>query len=162
MIVNLQAGMMQAPEFEAATAQNPEVQSLMGNFLAGRQARTLETATAKLPGLIEDSARAFARRFTVRELRDIRQFFETRSGQTYLREATTIMADPDIAAWQRNVMVQSMQNIQADIQIVAASLPSAADNSTSPQAPADRTNVTGTNLDAMRGGTTDDETETGE
>lgn len=158
MIANLQAGLMQSPQLQSTISNNSEAQALLMQFLAGQRSRALDLATSNMPGLMEASARAYARQFTVRELRDIQEFFETRAGQTYLREASTIMADPDIAAWQRGVMAQSMQTIQSDITEFAASLAGLeGGNSAAPDRP-----VTNSNLDAMRGGTETPEPETEE
>lgn len=158
MIANLQAGMMQSPQLQSTITSNSEARALLMQFLAGQRSRALDLATSNMPGLMEASARAYARRFTVRELRNIREFFESRTGQTYLREASTIMTDPDIAAWQRGVMAQSMQTIQSDIAEFATSLASreGGDSAASSQP------VTNSNLDVMRGGAETPEPETEE
>ena len=76
MIANLQAGLMQSPQLQSTITSNSEAQALLMQFLAGQRSRALDLATSNMPGLMEASARAYARRFTVRELRDIREFFE--------------------------------------------------------------------------------------
>ena len=60
-------------------------------------------------------ARAYARRFDVRQLRDIRAFLETPSGRAYTQASFTIMNDPDIAAWQRQMMARSIEQVQTDV-----------------------------------------------
>ena len=59
-------------------------------------------------------------------------------------------ADPDIAAWQRQTMAQSMQQMQADIPELMAQI-SALQNGEA-TAPAANRSVTNSNLEAMRGG----------
>ena len=158
MITNLEAGMMQSPELESTFAETPGAQALFMEFMATQRTRSLELAAANLPGMMEAMARAYARRFTVREMRQIGEFFETETGQTYMREANTIMADPDIAAWQRQAMAQSMQHLQTDIPEFMARLSALQGGETA----APSRGVTSSNLDAMRGETQASEAETDE
>ncbi|RED17706.1 DUF2059 domain-containing protein [Parasphingopyxis lamellibrachiae] len=158
MIANLEAGMMQAPELEAALSDNPDVRTLFMEFMVVQRARALESATADLPSMIEAMSCAYARRFTRREMREIGEFFETEAGRAYLQQSNSIMADPDIAAWQRGTMARSMQHLQTDIRDFMTRL-AALQGSDGASAPRD---VTTSNLDAMRGGTQASETETEE
>lgn len=158
MIANLEAGMMQAPELEAALSDNPNVRALFLDFMAIQRTRALESASADLPSMIEAMSRAYARRFTRREMREIGEFFGTTAGRAYLRQSNSIMADPDIAAWQRGTMARSMQHLQTDIQDFMTRL-AALQDSGGARPPRD---VTTNNLDAMRGETQASEPETEE
>lgn len=158
MIANLEAGMMQTPDLEAALADNPDVRALFMEFMAAQRARALESAAANLPSMVEAMSRAYARRFTRREMREIGEFFETEAGRAYLQQSNSIMADPDIAAWQRGTMAQSMQNLQTDLQGFMTRL-AALQGGDSASPPRD---VTTSNLDAMRGETQASEPETEE
>lgn len=158
MIANLEAGMMQAPELQAALSDNPDVRALFLDFVAVQRSRALESASANLPSMIEAMSRAYARRFTRREMREIGEFFETTAGRAYLQQSNSIMADPDIAAWQRETMARSMQHLQTDIQDFMTRL-SALQGSESAAPPS---SVTNSNLDAMRGETEASEPETEE
>lgn len=150
LMANIQAGLLQSPTLETAFANTPGAETLFLEFMATQRAREMELATTSLPGMMEAMARAYARRFTRREMRNIGDFFESDAGQAYLLQSNTIMADPDIAAWQRQTMAQSMQQMQADIPELMARI-SALQNGEAP-APATNQSVTNSNLEAMRGG----------
>jgi hypothetical protein len=65
--------------------------------------------------MVPAMAAAYARRFDVAQLREIRRFFETPVGRAYVRGSATIMSDPDVAAWQRGLMASSMSGVQEDV-----------------------------------------------
>ncbi len=150
MMANLEAGILQSLESEANFANTPGAQSLFLEFMAAQRAREVELATANLPGMMEAMARAYARRFSRRDMRDIGEFFGSDAGRAYLSQSNTIMADPDVAAWQRQTMAQSMQQLQTDLPNFMARLSQLQGGETS--APAANRSVTNSNLDAMRGG----------
>lgn len=158
-MTNVEQGLMQSPRFMEAMRDDPEGQQRFLAFLERQRAETGELMVATLPGLVEAMTRAYARRFTVRQLRDMIDFFDSNTGRAYLAEAPAIMADPDIAAWQRNTMAQAMTMMEDDIEALMA------DVGVEPGATAARPSrpVTSSNLDAMRGGgeaAESDETET--
>ncbi len=157
MMENIEQGMMQAPQFRNAF-QNPEAQALFAQFMTRQRARTVETMQASLPGLFDAMARAYARRFTERQMEEIGEFYRSRTGQAYLREANTIMADPDVAAWQRDAMMHSMGAVQADMEAFAAEIAAleGGEGASAPQAQQPATNRL---LDAMRGGSVVEKTE---
>lgn len=158
MMDNLEDGMLQSPELDAALTDNPDVRALFVEFMAVQRERSLESARANLPSMMEAMSRAYARRFTRREMREIGTFFETPAGQAYLQQSNSIMSDPDIATWQRRTMTESMQHLQADIQDFTTRLSALQGGETAaPPRP-----VTNSNLDAMRGGTEAAEPETEE
>ena len=158
MVANLEAGMMQSPELDAALTDNADIRALFMEFMATQRVRALESATANLPSMMEAMSRAYARRFTRREMREIGSFFETEAGQSYLEQSNSIMSDPDVAAWQRQTMAQSMQHFQTDIQEFATRLAALQGSETT----APPSSTTTSNLDAMRGGTEASEPETEE
>lgn len=150
MMANLEAGILQSLEADGNFVDTPGAQSLFLEFMAGQRARELELATASLPGMMEAMARAYARRFSRRDMRDIGEFFGSDAGRAYLSQSNTIMADPDVAAWQRQTMAQSMQQLQADLPNFMAQLSELQGGAAT--APAANRSVTNSNLDAMRGG----------
>ncbi|QLC22081.1 DUF2059 domain-containing protein [Parasphingopyxis sp. CP4] len=163
MMANLEAGVLQSPELQSAFTDTPGAEALFREFLVSQRSSELALARNSLPTMMEAMARAYARRFTRREMRDIGDFFESGPGQTYLAQSTTIMADPDIAAWQRQVMAQSMQHLQTELPALMTRLSELQNGA--PTAPAANRSVTNSNLDAMRGGgnqTTDAEPDTEE
>ena len=115
MLGNLQQGMAQSPMFSSAMAQDPQMQTQFAAFMDRQQSRTLTLMRDGLPGMFDAMARAYARRFNVAQCRDIKAFFATPSGRLYMQQSLTIMADPDVAAWQRSMMESSMRHMQADV-----------------------------------------------
>lgn len=115
MLANLQKGMTQNPAFAKAMGDDPRLKTLFDAFLARQTERTTMLMQTALPGMVEAMGRAYARRFDVAQMREIRAFFETPTGRLYMQQAFTIMNDPDVAAWQRAMMSDAMGHVQADI-----------------------------------------------
>lgn len=150
-MANVEQGLMQSPQFALAMREDPDAQRMFVAFMQRNRVTTRELMAASLPSLIEAMSNAYARRFTVRQLRDMQEFFESDTGQAYLAETPAIMADPDIGAWQRNLMVQSMAMMEEEVRALIAQVEGGGQSTT------DRS-VTDSNLDAMRGGDTQTET----
>ena len=115
MLANLRQGMTQNPDFAKAMNADPRVKALFDTFMARQQARTMTMMRDALPGMSDAMARAYARRFDVAQMRDIKAFFGTPTGRLYMQQSYTIMADPDVGAWQRTMMANSMTGVQADV-----------------------------------------------
>lgn len=165
MIANLEAGMMQTPDLEAALADNPDVRALFMEFMAAQRARALESAAANLPSMVEAMSRAYARRFTRREMREIGEFVQTDTGRAFAQSSFTATVSPQVMGAAQSFLPQLMQampNIVARIETATAHLPPppGRENRESSAAP-DRP-VTTSNLDAMRGETQASEPETEE
>jgi hypothetical protein len=114
MLANIQQGMTENPQFAAAVGSDPRVKALFDEFMRKQTARTTATLRTSLPGMADAMTNAYARRFDVAQLGELRRFFETPTGGAYIRESMTIMADPDIGRWQRDMMSRSMSDIQGD------------------------------------------------
>jgi len=115
MLANMRRGLSGNPDFAAAMNRNPQIKALFDQFMAKQEARTTEMMQQALPGMIPAMARAYARRFDVEQLRELRTFFETPTGRAYMQASYTIMADPDVAAWQTQIMQQAMSHTQEDV-----------------------------------------------
>ena len=115
MLDNLRRGLSDNPQFTDAIGSDPKVRALFDEFMAKQMARTTATLRTSLPGMVDAMARAYARRFDVAQLAEVRRFFETPTGRAYMQASTTIMADPDIARWQREMMARSIGDIQGDV-----------------------------------------------
>jgi hypothetical protein len=115
MMANLRQSMMQSPGFGEMLGKDPKVSSAFDRFVKGQEDRSVATVKAGMPGMIEAMSRAYARRFDTRQIADIRAFFETPSGRAYISASYSIMSDPDIQAWQRDLMSRSMAHMQEDI-----------------------------------------------
>ena len=71
-------------------------------------------------------ATAYARRFTIDQLGDLRRFFDTPTGRVYAAESMTLMANPDMMkAMQTFVpkMMQGMPAIMAKVEAATKHLP---------------------------------------
>jgi hypothetical protein len=115
MLANLRQGMTQNPDFAKAMNGDPRVKALFDTFMARQQTRTTTMMRDALPGMSDAMARAYARRFDVAQMREIKAFFQTPTGRLYMQQSYTIMADPDVGAWQRTMMANSMTGVQADV-----------------------------------------------
>lgn len=146
---NMEQALLASPQFAGIIESNPQARQIVIDFLTIERQQSRELLLANLPGLVEATARAYARRFSEREMEDIAEFFETRSGQAYLDGASTVMADPDIAAWQRQMMTESMTRAQTDIAELMRQLAALEGTGSTPQQPRGSVN---SYLDAMRGG----------
>ena len=65
---------------------------------------------------------AYARRFTVSQLNEIKAFFLTPTGQIYGEQSQTLMTDPDVVAWQKDLAARSVADAQRDAPALAAKL----------------------------------------
>jgi hypothetical protein len=53
---------------------------------------------------------------------EMRTFFETPTGQVYIGQAATIVNDPDVAKWQRDLMTKEMGKMPAEIEAMMAEI----------------------------------------
>jgi hypothetical protein len=112
MLANAREAMANAPMFADMARDNPKLATAMNGFMDEEFERSLATTKAAMPALFDAMARAYARRFTLDQMRDIGDFFKTPSGRAYVETAPTIMADPDVMAAQRAMMTQTMSGMQ--------------------------------------------------
>jgi hypothetical protein len=115
MLANLRRGISQNPQFVAALDSDPRLRALFDGFMAKQEQRTTAMMQDSLPGMLPAMANAYARRFDLAQLKEIRAFFETPTGRAYMQGSVTIMSDPDVAAWQRQLMSQAMAHVQEDV-----------------------------------------------
>ena len=115
MLANMQRSFMNDPNFAKLFADDPRARELFQTFLKHQTDRSLETMRPLMPGMWEAMAHAYARRFDVAQMREIKTFFETPTGRIYMQQSLSMMGDPDIAAWQADVMRQSMAHVQEDV-----------------------------------------------
>ncbi|WP_176473050.1 DUF2059 domain-containing protein [Sphingomonas lenta] len=119
LMANIERGMAADPQFAAAIGSDPRVKALFDEFTRKQMARTTELIRTSLPGMIDAIAKAYARRFDVAQLGELRRFFETPTGRAYVRDSMTIMADPDVAQWQQDLMTRSMTDARVDVEEIA-------------------------------------------
>lgn len=115
MLANIQRSIAQDPNFTKLFDQDSRARGLFETFMQRQTDRSLATMQPLMPGMWEAMARAYARRFSIAQMGEIRAFFETPTGRLYMQQSLTMMGDPDIAAWQADAMRQSMHHVQDDV-----------------------------------------------
>lgn len=78
------------------------------------------------PGVRDALSHAYARRFTVEQLGDLRRFFATPTGQAYAADAMTLMTSPEMMAEMQRFapeMMRAMPAIMAKIDAATKDLP---------------------------------------
>jgi len=86
------AAMMQGPIFE-----EPGIRAIMEEFLAELPETMRPAIVGYLPQMINSTAIAYTREFTLEELRDISAFAATPSGKRYLAKVQSLLNDPAVA-----------------------------------------------------------------
>jgi hypothetical protein len=77
--------------------QDPGVKQIVDEFIADAKAKQRVVFAKHLPDQIDAMASAYARRFSLAELKDISAFAHSPSGRHYLSESMAIVGDPDVA-----------------------------------------------------------------
>ncbi len=108
--------LMQQPDIARMIEKEPRARTVFERFIAQQQNKTAATMNANLPGMVDAITKAYARRFTEAQLKEMQTFFETPTGRVYVAQSMTIMSDPDIAAWQAKVQGISLATLGADMQ----------------------------------------------
>lgn len=115
MYANVRQSMLGNERFAALFQNNAEAMKALEAFMVRQESRSIGTLRQTLPEMVEAMKRAYARRFTVAQIDEMTAFFRTPTGQVYIRQAATIMTDPDMQAWQRQIMNASLRDIQNDV-----------------------------------------------
>ena len=87
------ASAMTGPVFE-----EPGIRAIMDGFLASLPEVMRPMINKHLPSMIKSTAIAYTREFTLAELKDIRAFATTTSGQRYFSQTQKLLSDPAVAA----------------------------------------------------------------
>ena len=106
---------MSSPFIQQGGGKDPEVQAAIKDFMARRQTATSALVRSDLPAMVTVMERAYARRFTVAQMADIKAFFLTPTGQVYAEQSQTVMTDPDVVAWQQGLVKRAMADAQRDV-----------------------------------------------
>jgi hypothetical protein len=112
---NVSEAMLSAPEMKALFDKDPAFKAKFESFIAGEHKRSTDLLRANMPALADAMAKAYARRFTEPQLKEIGAFFATPTGREYVAQSMTLMSDPDVQAAQRTMMVQAMSGMQSRI-----------------------------------------------
>jgi hypothetical protein len=122
MMENMRGAVLSGPKFEAAKAENPKLVATIEAFMKDEFEHSIVTMKASMPAMFDAMARAYARRFTLDQLKAIDAFFQTPAGQAYVTLAPTVMVDPDFLAVQRSMMTDAMTGMQQRLAALSAKI----------------------------------------
>ena len=122
---NMEAGIMQLPDFPQGVAQQPKARPIFQAFIERQHQETLGDLKQNMPGLLDAMAQAYARRFDAAQLTGMLAFFTSPTGQAYVQESADIMSDPAIATWQTKVADDAMKRVPAETTKLKADLTAA-------------------------------------
>ncbi len=115
MTQSMLGSVQQQPDVARMMTAEPRSRPIFERFIRQQQAKTAALMQANIPGMVDAMAHAYARRFTVAQLAEMRAFFTTPTGQAYVAQSMTIMSDPDVAAWQAKVTGASFATMGTDV-----------------------------------------------
>ena len=116
MMQNIVQGITQQPDLQEVFKQDPGVEAIFSSFVDRQIGRATVSLETEMPRLVAAMALAYARRFTQQEMAEMKVFFLSETGKSYLKNSQTIMSDPDVASWQRNMMAKSMGDMPGEIE----------------------------------------------
>ncbi|WP_294392497.1 DUF2059 domain-containing protein [uncultured Sphingomonas sp.] len=109
---NVQQALQQNPDFAKASAGDPRVRQILSTFMDTQARTAADQVVASMPQLMAAMANAYARRFTVTQLNEVTAFYQTPTGQAFITQMATLMADPDVQTAQREMMTASLSNMK--------------------------------------------------
>jgi hypothetical protein len=111
MSQNMVGALRQNAQLRTSLEKLPGAQAVFDRFLQRQMEIGTQDLVANLPTMLDAMAKAYARRFTLVQLKEMGVFFATPTGQAYLMQAPTIMSDPDVGVWMNQLMTRSMQRL---------------------------------------------------
>lgn len=122
MMGNITQMMTSSPEMTSAFGGDERAVAIFDKFLKRQQDDSIKMLKDNFPGMMDAMTNAYARRFTATQLGEMRVFFETPTGQIYVDQAATIMNDPDVQTWQRDLMAKGFSRIPKDMEAMMAEI----------------------------------------
>lgn len=113
MMQGMTNAMLESPELRAAFEREPRARPILEKSLARQQAETTALIKSEMPGMVTAMTRAYARRFSLAELDDMKRFFASPSGQAYVVKSPTVMSDPDVMRWSQTMIARAMDKAPA-------------------------------------------------
>jgi hypothetical protein len=113
MMQGMTSAMMDSPELRAAFEREPRARPVFEKALAQQQAETMTLIKSEMPGMVTAMTRAYARRFSLAELGDMKRFFGSPSGQAYVLKSPTVMSDPDVMRWSQAMIGRALDKAPA-------------------------------------------------
>lgn len=98
---------------------NPATQQIFDRYLEQYRRLSNELSNDSTPAMMEAVARAYARQFSLDDLRQIHAFISTPAGTRYFRQATHLFSDPDVAEANRAYAARlfaALQPMMAELQ----------------------------------------------
>jgi hypothetical protein len=111
MSQNMVGALRQNAQLTTSLEKLPGAQAVFDRFLQRQMEIGTQDLVANLPTMLDAMAKAYARRFTLVQLKEMGVFFATPTGQAYLMQAPTIMSDPDVGVWMNQLLTRSMQRL---------------------------------------------------
>lgn len=121
LMTNLMSGIKQGipgSDRLAGSAAEP----VLERFIERQKTLSIAQMKIEMPSMIDATASAYARRFSVAQLDEMYAFFRTPTGQHYVMESMTIMSDPDVAEWQRASMTKTMEKMPEEMKLLIKEL----------------------------------------
>jgi hypothetical protein len=122
MMTNITQMMTSSPEMTAAFGGDERATAIFDKFMKRQQEDAITTLKENFPGMMDAMTNAYSRRFTGAQLAEMKVFFETPTGQVYVDQAAAIMSDPDVLAWQRDLMAKEFSKLPKDIEALMAEI----------------------------------------
>lgn len=119
---NITRGLSSNAAFAKALNDDPRAAPIFQRFLANQQAELRTLLYANMPEMMVAMQRAYARRFSVSEMAEIRTFFTSPAGQAYMDRGAKIMTDPDVSTWQQKMISQQMAKMPEATRALAAEI----------------------------------------
>lgn len=113
MMQGMTNAMLDSPELRAAFEREPRARPILEKSLAQQQAETNALIKGEMPGMVTAMTRAYARRFSLAELDDMKRFFGSPSGQAYVLKSPTVMSDPDVMRWSQMMITRALEKAPA-------------------------------------------------
>ena len=114
--------LLEDPGLARLIEDKPGAREAVMHFLERQQQYSISDLRTNLPGMLEAMARAYARRFTVEQMREMGAFFATPTGQLYIAQSATIFSDPDVAGWMQQTMRRSLERMPGEVRALQSEL----------------------------------------
>jgi Uncharacterized protein conserved in bacteria (DUF2059) len=119
---NIAKGMSANPAFTKAFSDDPRVGPIFQKFMTTQQGEMRSLLRANLPEMITAMQKAYARRFTTEQMSEMQSFFASPTGQLYMEKGATVMADPDVSAWQQKMIGLQMAKMPGATRALASEI----------------------------------------
>lgn len=91
------------------------LKTLMDSALNDLQAKQRPMMMKHMPALFEAMANAYTREFSLAELKDVRAFAQSPSGQRYLSRSPALLGDPEITKVNAAIFAESQALVQTEM-----------------------------------------------